>query len=122
MESSMCLFVAGVQYQNSAHRAWTVNRLRDIARLTGWQTALAVLTGCETSWVRAGEMGNGPPYARTREERSAPENWSSSADSNKESRQVINTADRVHYAMGIIGVQEDLERLDLDNDDRTNLG
>lgn len=53
------------QYQNAAQRNWTVNRLRDIARLTGWQTSHAIITGIETSWTKAAEVGRGPPYVRT---------------------------------------------------------
>ena len=37
--------------------------------------------------------------------------------SNEEKRLVIEKADRVHYALGILGVQEDFENLDLDNDE-----
>jgi len=36
---------------------------------------------------------------------------------NNEKRIVIAQADRVHYALGILGVQEDFENLNLDNDD-----
>lgn len=61
---SVALFANNMQYQNAAQRHWTVNRLRDIARLTGFQTAHAVCTGIETSWTKAAEMGRGPPYTR----------------------------------------------------------
>ncbi|KAG0649522.1 hypothetical protein D0Z07_4259 [Hyphodiscus hymeniophilus] len=127
IESSTCLFVAGVQYQNAAQRAWTVDRLRDIARLTGWQTALAIATGCETSWVKIGELGRGPPYSRTSEERVVPDIWNSgrrvdraieASKANEERRLVIPKADRIHYALGVLGVEEDFEHLDLDNDER----
>jgi hypothetical protein len=30
---------------------------------------------------------------------------------------IISGADRVHYALGMLGVEEDFENLDLDNDD-----
>jgi hypothetical protein len=80
IESATCLFVAGVQvsflpptifdghsddlqYQNSEQRIWTINRLRDIARLTGWQTALAIATGCETS-VRITRLSVSHPQLR----------------------------------------------------------
>jgi hypothetical protein len=142
MESATCLFVAGVQvsfswtvihdltdglqYQDAAQRAWTVNRLRDVARLTGWQTALAIATGCETSWVKASELGRGPPYNRTSEERVTPDVWNTSrridraleGKTNAEKRFVIDKSDRVHYALGILGVEQDFENLDLDNDEK----
>ena len=142
IESATCLFVAGVQvsflgyhtwrdsdgyqYQNAQQRAWTVSRLRDIARLTGWQTALAIATGCETSWVKIGELGRGPPYTRTSQERVTPDKWTSSrridraldGKTNDEMRLVVHRSDRVHYALGLLGVEEDFENLDLDNDDK----
>ncbi|TVY64287.1 putative transcriptional regulatory protein, partial [Lachnellula suecica] len=77
MESTMCLFISGVQYQDATQRAWTVNRLRNVARLTGWQTAHAIAAGCETSWCKAAEMGKGPPYTRVSEQREVPDDWQS---------------------------------------------
>ncbi|KAH6663471.1 hypothetical protein B0J14DRAFT_661984 [Halenospora varia] len=124
-------------------RAWTITRLRDIARLTGWQTALAIATGCETFWVKAAELGKGPPYTRTREERITPDIWNSgkrvhriewdnrgkeggreigggmgegNGGMGREGRLVVSGSDRVHYALGVLGLEEDFERLDLDND------
>ncbi|KAE8447812.1 hypothetical protein EG329_010206 [Mollisiaceae sp. DMI_Dod_QoI] len=127
MESCTCLFVAGVQYQDAEQRSWTVCRLRDIARLTGFQSALAVASGCETSWVKAYELGKGPPYTRTKEERVVPSIWSNSrridrafdGKSSAERRLVIERTDRVHYAMGILSLEEDFEELDMDTNPRT---
>jgi hypothetical protein len=114
-----------LQYQNAEQRAWTVNRLRDIARLTGWQTALAIATGCETSWVKVGELSRGPLYTRTSEERVVPDIWHSArridraldGKTNSERQLVIERSDRVHYALGLLSVEEDFESLDLDNDE-----
>jgi hypothetical protein len=114
-----------LQYQNAAQRAWTISRLRDIARLTGWQTALAVATGCETSWVKMGELGKGPVYTRTKEVRVVPDVWSNSrridralqGKTNEERRMVIEKSDRVQYALGIISLEEDFEGLDLETRD-----
>lgn len=115
-----------MQYQNAEQRAWTINRLRDIARLTGWQTALAIATGCETSWVKVGELGRGPPYTRTREERICPDIWNSSSrrldralegtKTGEEKRLVIHRSDRVHYALGLLAVEEDFDNLELDDE------
>ncbi|CAI6337181.1 unnamed protein product [Periconia digitata] len=66
IESTMPLFFAGIQYQDSTQRDWTINRLVDIDRRTGWATAAAIARGCETAWERASEMGRGPPYKRKR--------------------------------------------------------
>lgn len=123
IESCTCLFVSGVQYQNAEQRSWTICRLRDIARLTGWQTALAIVSGCETTWVRTGELGKGPPYTRTKEERVVPDIWSSSrridrafdGKTSEERRLVVERSDRVHLAMGVLSLEEDFESLDLDS-------
>ncbi|KAM0309913.1 hypothetical protein ACHAO8_008594 [Botrytis cinerea] len=123
MESTICLFMAGVQFQNPDQRTWLICRLNDVARLTGWETSLAIATGCETSWVKAGEMGRGPPYTRTRDERVNPQmvNGARNVERVKIQHQqatdqgfVISTHQRVHYAIGILGVQDDLNNLDLD--------
>ena len=63
-ESTISLFFAAVQYQDAAQREWTVTRLLDIDRRTGWASAGAVARGVETSWERAAQMGSGPPYKR----------------------------------------------------------
>lgn len=65
VESGTAIFVGAIQYQTPAQRAWTVNRLSDMARLTGWETALAVRAALEKVWNKAAEMGTGPPYIRT---------------------------------------------------------
>lgn len=59
------LFFAGVEYRDAAQRGWTISKLRDITRLTGWQSAAAIAAGCETAWIKAYEAGKGPPYQRT---------------------------------------------------------
>jgi hypothetical protein len=106
-------------------REWTVHRLRDIGRLTGWQTAYAIATGCETSWVKTAELGRGPPYTRTAEEIVVPDIWSHSRRIDKalsglnseERRCAIKNSDRVHYALGMLSVQEDFENMDLDGEE-----
>ncbi|KAG4430754.1 hypothetical protein IFR05_013755 [Cadophora sp. M221] len=121
IESSTCMFVSAVQLQDASQRSWTICRLRDIARLTGWQTAIAVATGCETSWIKMGELGKGPVYVRTKEERVVPDIWGSSrridraleGKTSEERRMVIEKSDRVQYALGVIGIEEDFEGLDL---------
>lgn len=63
-ESTMSLFFAGVQYQDAAQREWTITRLLEIDRRTGWASAGIIARGVETSWERAAQMGRGPPYKR----------------------------------------------------------
>lgn len=68
-------------------------------------------------------LGRGPIYSRSTEEREVPDIWNSSRrldraledKRNDETRMVIGRSDRVHYALGILSVEEDFERLDLDN-------
>jgi hypothetical protein len=64
-ESSLPLFFAGVQYQDSEQRRWLVNLLRNVENRTGWKSVGMVAQGCETAWERAFEMKRGPPYKRT---------------------------------------------------------
>ncbi|KAK0118200.1 hypothetical protein ONS95_012504 [Cadophora gregata] len=122
IESSTCMFVSAVQLQDASQRAWTILRLRDIARLTGWQTALAVATGCETSWIKMGELGKGPVYVRTKDERVVPDNWVNKrmidrvlkGKTTEERRMLIEKDDRVQYALGVLGLEEDFEGMDLE--------
>ncbi|KAL2061838.1 hypothetical protein VTL71DRAFT_7216 [Oculimacula yallundae] len=122
IESSTCMFVSAVQLQDASHRSWTICRLRDVARLTGWQTALAVATGCETSWIKMGELGKGPVYVRTKDQRIVPDIWVSSrridraleGKTSEERRMVIEKDDRVQYALGVLGLEEDFMGLDLE--------
>ena len=65
VECGTAIFVGAVQYQNPAQRAWIIKRLDDMARLTGWETALAVRFGLERAWDKAAETGTGPIYIRT---------------------------------------------------------
>jgi hypothetical protein len=93
--------------------------------LTGWQTAYAIAAGCETSWVKTAELGKGPPYTTTFEENVVPELWISSRRidrallglSAEDRRLVIERSDRVHYALGVLSIQEDFENLDLDGEE-----
>lgn len=64
-EMTVPLFFAAVQFTNAVQRGWTVAKLRDIARLTGWQTAASIAGGCEVSWYTQYRKGQGPPYEYT---------------------------------------------------------
>lgn len=83
--------------------------------------------GCETAWTKAGEMGRGPPYKRVTERKIDQEEWYrtrkgtdplSSAASNRQ-KIFIARMDRVHYALGLLGVEQGLESLDFDDDKAT---
>jgi hypothetical protein len=63
-ESTMPLFFAATQYQDAAQREWTITRLLEIDRRTGWASAGVIARGCETAWEKAAALGRGPPYTR----------------------------------------------------------
>lgn len=67
---TVALFFAGVQFTDAAQRGWTISKLRDISRMSGWQSAAAIAAGCETAWTRAYQAGKGPPYHRTMDNQS----------------------------------------------------
>jgi hypothetical protein len=64
-EMTVPIFFAAVQYIDSAQRGWTISKLRDISRLTGWKSAEAIAGGCEKAWIVAAKQGRGPPYQRS---------------------------------------------------------
>ncbi|KAI5788328.1 hypothetical protein EDC01DRAFT_156031 [Geopyxis carbonaria] len=64
IEATMPMFFAAVQYAEPEQRDWTVKKLREINRLTGWATASRILLGCQRAWEKAAEMGRAPPYTR----------------------------------------------------------
>lgn len=123
IESTAPLFIAAVQYQDPAQRLWTVTRLINIARLSGWQTARAIATGCETSWVKTGEAGMGPPWSRKVVERGEEDKegiWSTGRRADRagqdrgfEGELVVARTDRVYYALGVLGLEKDFDRLEV---------
>ncbi|KAL9616059.1 MAG: hypothetical protein Q9160_009030 [Pyrenula sp. 1 TL-2023] len=73
MESTFPLFFGAVQFMDPAQRGWTISKLRDIARLTGWQTSAAIAAGCEITWEKLGKAGKGPPYRPTMDRKNRDE-------------------------------------------------
>ena len=127
MDSCMGLFHAGVQYRDAAQRGWCITKLRDIARLTGWQTSALIASGCERAWIRAAEMGRGPPYERTmnqaaKDDRVAgrsrdPRLLANPPRDNNDRRFVRqNAGTRVYWAMGILSVEEDMREMSLEEE------
>lgn len=119
-ECCMALFIAGVQYQDPAQRRWTVERLFETDRRCGWATAGVIGEGCQTSWVKAAFMGRGPPWERIRNTRNPDARVNGSyervgmqgapdGEDEKDRRFVFSRAEaRVHWAIGIIGTEEDV--------------
>lgn len=126
MDSCMGLFHAGVQYRDAAQRGWIITKLRDVARLTGWQTSALIASGCERSWMKAAEMGKGPPYQRTmnaaaKDDRVAGRSRDPIAlrnppkDNNDRRFVMVNPGSRVYWAMGILSAEEDMSMLSLND-------
>lgn len=127
MDSCMGLFHAGVQYRDAAQRGWLITKLRDIARLTGWQTSALIASGCERAWTRLAVLGVGPPYERTmnpsaKDDRIAgrsrdPRLLANPPRDNNDRRYVKqNAGTRVYWAMGILSVEEDMQELTLEEE------
>ena len=121
MDACMGTFHAGVQYQDAAQRGWTITKLRDIARLTGWQTSALIASGCERAWSKAYENGRGPKYERTmnstaKDDRVAGRSRSELGppkDNNDRRFVKVNPGTRVYWAMGILSAEEDMAALSL---------
>lgn len=112
------------QFQDSAQRHWLVRRLHDISRLTGWGSARQIAEGCQASWVRAAHMGHGPLYVRPADLAATPLTVSAQPrridrkirEMDEEGAVVLAKADRAHLALGLLGVEGDLDRLKLEDE------
>ncbi|RYP90366.1 hypothetical protein DL770_003513 [Monosporascus sp. CRB-9-2] len=128
IESAFCLFVAGVQYRQDAERHWLIRRLHDIARLTGWQSARQIADGCESAWRKAAALGRGPPYERAPDLNTDPlvSVWGNPRRIDRRIQEVeeeggklvLAKEEKAHYAMGLLSVEHDLEKLDLESSEK----
>ena len=59
IESTMPLFIAGMQYKNFAQRSWTVKAFETIERCTGWKFAKQASLAIRQLWKRADSLGRG---------------------------------------------------------------
>ncbi|KAI1767372.1 hypothetical protein GGR53DRAFT_463473 [Hypoxylon sp. FL1150] len=126
IECCFPLFVAGIQYRDDPQRQWLIRRLHDIARLTGWQSARQIAVGCETSWTKAAELGRGPPYTRSAGPYGVVDPpgsvWVNARRLDRliqeveddGSKIVLAKAEKAYYAMGLLALEQDLEKLDLE--------
>ena len=95
----------------------------DIARLTGWQSARQIANGCESAWKKAADLGHGPTYERDPNlDAEVHESvWRNSRRigarikelSSDEDKLVLAKSERAHYALGLLSIEQDLEKLDL---------
>jgi hypothetical protein len=134
-------FLSLTQYQQKEQRDWTVQQCYDITRLTGWQSARQIADGCESAWVKMSHAGRGAPYSRSPdiriertqmiytqeprridrrilEETAKTRQDESPQGSNSNKKLVLAHAEKAYYALGLLGVEQDLERLDLDAAER----
>ncbi|CRG86865.1 hypothetical protein PISL3812_03877 [Talaromyces islandicus] len=122
------IFFAGVQYTDAAQRGWTVATLRNISRLTGWQSADAIADGCESAWYITAKTGKGPPYTSAslsnregivvdeRSNRGQHVDAQSIPTPSNDRRFVTVAAPRRSlWAMGILSLESDLVDLKLEN-------
>lgn len=140
MESTFYLLFAGVQYTDPGQRGWTISKLKDIERRCGWQTSGAIAAACEIAWERMGQAGRGPPYERVwdvnnkdirvsgvfRRSEGKGERSSQVSDAATEheiefvnhDRSLIDRSGstRVHWAMGLLSVEEDIKQMSLEDE------
>ncbi|KAJ5666801.1 hypothetical protein N7462_011210 [Penicillium macrosclerotiorum] len=139
-EMTMPIFFAGVQYMDPAQRGWTIAKLRDVSRLTGWKTSDAIASGCEKSWIIAAKQGRGPPYQRSFESDRGRDNHVSfdsylrhvahadrvspqpqdllhraeEVPCNDDRRFVtVSPPDRAYLAMGLLSLEADMQNLEV---------
>ncbi|KAG5950680.1 hypothetical protein E4U53_004599 [Claviceps sorghi] len=126
IESSFCLFVAAVQLQDNNQRCWVIQRVFDVARLTGWQTARKIAIGCESAWIKVAQLGHGPQYRRPQHLDDVPMSvWMNprkldqrlrELENTEDTRLVLRQSEQTNFALGLLGVETDLEVLDLQED------
>lgn len=109
------------QFQDQDQRAWLVLRMHDTARLTGWGSARQIAEGCEAAWAKAANMGHGPRFQKPdmSHEGSSSVVWNNPRrldrrfEELEDEKLVLVRSERAHYALGLLAVEEDMERLDL---------
>ena len=98
----------------------------DTTRLTGWQSALQIADGCESCWVRLQALRGGPPYKPwARNNRATDSVWDNArridrriheveqAETPEDRQLTLSKPDQAHFALGLLGVEEDLRVLRL---------
>ncbi|ROV91661.1 hypothetical protein VMCG_09226 [Cytospora schulzeri] len=121
IECCFPLFVAAVQFRDKLQRQWTIRRLHDITRLTGWQTGDQIANGCEGAWRKAAAMGVAPPYEPESESDALRQGWTTRRLDKRihevdegQNEPLLQRSDRAHVAFGLLSVEDDMERLTLE--------
>lgn len=135
MEVTFPILFAGVQYSDMSQRGWLISKLHDVAQMTGWATSAAIAAACEISWEKMGQAGKGPPYIRSLDRnnkdvrvngslrRLAPQLASAMTELESEHESQFVSHDRsqisksgpsrVHWAMGLLSVEEDVRKMNI---------
>lgn len=97
--------------------------MHDTSRLTGWESARQIADGCESGWIKAASMKVGPTYVRSTKITNVPASvWQNprrinrkihELDQPEDQQLVLSKSEQAHYALGLLGVETDLERLEL---------
>jgi hypothetical protein len=132
MEMTFPLLFCGVQYAEMSQRGWTISKLHNISQMTGWSTSAAVAAACETAWEKMGQAGKGPPYTRSLDRNNkdirvsgslrrigvqlvttVPEQADHAEQITSHNRSLISKhgSSRVHWAMGLLSVEEDVKKM-----------
>lgn len=95
-----------------------------MARLTGWQSSRQIAEGCESAWNKAAAMGKGPPYERDPDlDREIPRSaWTMDRRiqsriaqlGSSENKLTVARPERAQYAIGLLTIENELEKLDLE--------
>ncbi|KAJ5702806.1 hypothetical protein N7488_010354 [Penicillium malachiteum] len=118
-EMTVPIFFAAVQYVDPVQRSWTIAKLRDVSRLTGWKTSDAIAAGCEKSWVMAAKYGRGPPYERSfmgdrdRDAEDVVQRDQNAAFSEDRRFVTVRPTDSAFRAMGLLSLEGDMQNLEL---------
>ncbi|MCJ1398768.1 hypothetical protein MMC11_001969 [Xylographa trunciseda] len=120
MESTLSIFFAGVQYNDATQRSTIISRLVTIADMTGQQSSALIAAGIEQCWKIKGDAGRGPAYTPVvakQDKKSRDHRMSGKPPPRGEEldRQMVyvHPGTRVHYAMGIMSMEEDFRDLRL---------
>lgn len=110
------------QFRDKLQRQWAIRRLHDITRLTGWQTGDQIDNGCEGAWRKASAMGFAPPYEPESESDALRQGWTTRRLDERiqevdggQNKPVLQRSDRAHVAFGLLSVEDDMERLTLED-------
>ncbi|KAJ5175954.1 uncharacterized protein N7482_001831 [Penicillium canariense] len=120
-EMTVPIFFAAVQYMDPAQRGWTIAKLHDVSRLTGWKTSEAIASGCEKAWTMAAAHGRGPPYERSfdSDRQRAPlpldilKRDQGTQYSDDRRFITIEPPDRAFLAMGLLSLEGDMQNLEV---------